>query len=453
MKKIILFLIFIILFIYKAESQISYGGKPYSFLKREALIENIPEKIMPVLNIRQLMYEDSLEAGKLLPWRFGKDIDVNYNLDNSGFWQTLNNGDRLCRLSIKSKNAVSLNFIFNQFKLPEGATFFIYNENRTKVLGAFTEKNNRDDGVFATTIIRGETAILEYYEPVYARGKGIIQLSKVIHGYRDILKNTKSFNSSGTCNININCDEGLPWYNEKRSVAMILQSNNSRICTGAIINNVKQDGVPYFLTANHCTESETLSTWIFMFNYESPDCTNQDGITDQTLQGADLIATNIPSDFSLLELHDIPPLAYNVYYSGWSAVDEPNDSCVTIHHPSGDIKKISFEYDSIISSSWDSGEPGSHWTVPHWDKGTTERGSSGAPLFDKNHKIIGQLHGGNATCSTIADDNFGKFAYSWDKAPASGNQLKVWLDPENTGTKVLNGKISTILLLILMLPL
>lgn len=440
MKKTLYLLLLNFIIILNAQSQISFGGKPYSFSKSESLNDSIPVKIMPSINIGQLLKEDSIESGKLIPWRFGKDIDVNYNLENSGIWQALQNGDRLWRIEVKSKGALSLNFIFNKFRLPAGATFFIYNKEHTKVLGAFNEQNNRDDGVFATTIIKGESAIFEYYEPANVKGKGFIQLSKLIHGYKDIVKVSKGgFEQSGSCNININCPEGLPWYNEKRSVAMILQSNNTRICTGALVNNVKLDGVPYFLTANHCTEGESINTWIFMFNYESPDCTNEDGNINQTLLGADLKATDIPSDFSLIELRDIPPITYNVYYSGWSAVDQPSDSCVTIHHPTGDIKKISLEYETVISTAWETDYADSHWAVPHWDKGTTEKGSSGAPLYNKNHKIIGQLHGGTASCSSLSDDNFGKFSYSWNKGSTPETRLQNWLDPENTGTKTVNG--------------
>ena len=441
MKKIILLVIIILIAGINSYAQLSFGGVPFSFLNKNTLKDSVPQKILPAVNIPQLLKEDSFESNsKTIPWRFGKDIDVDYNTFNSGKWETLKNGDRLWRLDVRSIYAYSLNFIFNNFFIPKGARLFIYNPSKTTVLGAFTENNNRDDRVFATTIIKGDEAILEYYEPANVKNKGIIQLSKIIHAYKDLRKEVKDFLGSGSCNININCPLGLSWQNEKRSVAMILQGNNTRICTGALINDVKQDGIPYFLTAKHCTDGETLNTWILMFNYESPDCTNIEGLINQTLQGAYLKASDLPSDFSLLRLYNIPPVKYNVFYSGWSAIDIATDSCVVIHHPSGDIKKISIEFDSIVSSDWDTGIPDSHWTVPKYAFGTTERGSSGSPIFNKDHRIIGQLHGGTASCSSITDDNFGKFAYSWDKGTTPDTRLKDWLDPDNTGIKAINGK-------------
>lgn len=426
-----------------ASAQISEGGIPLSFNLSELKTSNIkPQTVsMPAVNHKQMLYEDSLEAvNKTVPLRFGKDMDVNLNTDNSGTWQTVSNGDRIWRLGIRSDGAYSLNFIFNKFRLPKWSKLYIYSSDKSSVIGAFTEKNNRNDGIFATTIIKGDYAIIEYYEPANTREKVVIELSKVIHAYRNLWKQAEDYSGSGSCNINVNCPEGLPWYNEKRAVAMILQSNNSRICTGTLLNNVRQDCTPYFLTANHCTQGENVNTWIFMFNYESQGCTSQDGPTNQTLQGATLLATDTPSDFALLQLSTPPPSNYNVYFAGWTAVDAPSDSCAVMHHPSGDIKKISLETALIVSTDWASGSPNSHWDVPFYIKGTTEAGSSGSALFDKNHKIKGQLHGGTASCSSITDDYYGKFSYSWNMGSTSSTRLKDWLDPDNTGITVLDGK-------------
>ena len=41
---------------------------------------------------------------------------------------------------------------------------------------------------------------------------------------------------------------------------------------------------------------------------------------------------------------------------------------VGIHHPSGDIKKISFDYNNASNS-------GNYWDVNNWEDGTTEPGS------------------------------------------------------------------------------
>ena len=199
---------------------------------------------------------------------------------------------------------------------------------------------------------------------------------------------------------------------------------------------------PIFLTANHCYSSTAdTENWIFMFNYESPDCSNTDGPIDQTISGCTVRSRNADSDFLLVELSSSPPGSYNAYFAGWSRANVASLSSTGIHHPSGDIKKISFDNNAPVSSDYDPLPylANSHWEVVAWDDGTTEGGSSGSPLFDQNSRIIGQLHGGWASCNSNTADFYGKFSMSWDGGTSSGTRLRDWLDPGNTGIVTLNG--------------
>lgn len=115
-----------------------------------------------------------------------------------------------------------------------------------------------------------------------------------------------------------------------------------------------------------------------------------------------------------------------MYYSGWSRAGATPTTYVTVHHPQGDIKKISIGYNDASSY-------GDYWRVV-WSDGITEPGSSGAPLFNENHKLIGQLYNGSSSCSNQdGSDNFGKFSVSWDYGSTSTTRLKDWLDPYNSG--------------------
>jgi PKD repeat protein len=414
-------------------AQVSAGGTPVSFTK--TMRTTIQSITMPPVDVAALLAEDSLEQAKGVPYRFGYPFEVAYDLQNSGTWETLSDGGRLWRLRIESPGAYSINLVYDRFWLPPGAKFFIYNEDRSMVIGAFTERNNKEHGKFATAPVKGDVSILEYYEPPGAT-PGIISIQRVVHAYRnlfnrDVVKETLGFGDAGSCNNNVNCPEGADWQDDKRAVAMILTSGGFRICSGALVNNVRGDLTPYFLTANHCLGGE--ETWIFMFNYESPSCANIDGPTWMTVSGSTLRATNSYSDFALLELAEAPPDSYNVYFAGWSAVNSPASSAVGIHHPQGDIKKISFDYDPVVSE-------GVYWRIVQWDDGTTEPGSSGSPLFDSTtHRIIGQLCCGTASCSSPTSDYYGKFSLSWNYGATPSTRLKDWLDPDNTGTLEIDG--------------
>ncbi|MFK7907777.1 MAG: GEVED domain-containing protein, partial [Chitinophagales bacterium] len=354
----------------------------------------------------------------------------------------LANGDRIWRLQIHCPEARSINLTYSDFYLPKGASFYLYNPSRSKVLGAFTHYNNHASRTFATNLIEDPTSILEYYEPAAVKGKGNITIDRIVHGYRFIrsieaeANQEKGFNDSGACNVNVNCPEGDDWQDQKKSVARMVMIGS--LCSGALINNQTQDCKPYFLTANHCTSgfsAAQMNQFIFQFNYESPNCTNINGPTNQSVTGASLKANLAASDFALLELNSEPPPEYNVYYAGWSNSPTAAPSVTGIHHPAGDIKKICIENQPVTTS-------GNEWRVDDWDVGVTEGGSSGSPLFNPEKRIVGQLFGGSAACSGTNDnglpDFYGKFSHSWDAGGLASNELQGWLDPNNTGVVTLD---------------
>ena len=136
------------------------------------------------------------------------------------------------------------------------------------------------------------------------------------------------------------------------------------------------------------------------------------------------------------------PASYNPFFAGWDNTGNTPSTTVCIHHPAGDIKKISFDDDAAtVSQSMGSTEANSTWTV-RWDRNTTtEGGSSGSPLFDQNHRIIGQLWGGGASCNNLnAPDYYGRVSKSWEPSGSNtSNQLKHWLDPNTLGAGFVDG--------------
>lgn len=424
-------------------AQLSQGGTPLSFSpdKQKQLI-TVPYEKMESVDVGALMAEDVFnDKIKDQPWRFGKDLFVNLNPENSGVWNVLKNGDRLWRLGISSKGALSINLTFDKYKLPEGASMFIYNQNQSVVLGSFTSANNQKDRYFAVSPISGESIIIEYYEPAHTKFQGEINLWRVTHGYRDINLYQKAFESSGICNVNAICPEGDPIRDEIRSVAMIILGGG--LCSGALINNTNNDGAPLFLSANHCYSDP--GTVVFRFNWESESCSNPSiSPLYVSLSGATQRARNSDSDFWLMELNQTPPIEYNVYYSGWNRTASTSlpGTVYGIHHPAGDIKKISWATSGVSNSTYlnDAGSGTSHWRVGSWSDGTTtEPGSSGSPLYDAQFRIIGQLHGGYAACGNTSADWYGNMAVSWDGGGTSSTRLSDWLDPAGTNAITVEG--------------
>jgi len=410
--------------------QVSHGGSPVD----PALLGNqiLDTRVMGHVDVDALLREDA-QATKDVPLRFAQQFLVDYNLHNSGSWVALPDGTRVWRLRVDCPGAISVNFVFSEFELLPGNQLFIYDLNRTTILGSFTWENNKPNREFAVQPVDSDVAILELVVAPTSK-PGFLTISHVNHGYRAL--GLLGYGDSGACNVNTICPEGDAWRNQIRSVALILTSSGSRICTGALINNVRQDGRQLFLTAYHCLSSGSAN-WIFLFNYASPTCPRaqqSNGPTTDSVQGTVTLTSGRNNDYVLFELREAIPSRYNVYYSGFSASPNAATSVVGLHHPSGDIKKYCASNSPVVSSSWPGSTAGSHWQVRQWNVATTEPGSSGSPLYDQNKRIVGQLHGGEATCSYQFNDYYGKLSESWKVG------LSQYLDPDNTGTLIVDGR-------------
>lgn len=412
-------------------AQPSVGGRPIGL--KDSRFQAATSIKLPNVDNAELLEQDrqSAEMGEKA-LRFGLDFPVSISINASSNWQDLSVGRKIWSLEVKSSTAQSLNFTFERFKVPNGTRMFVYNPDGSHILGAFTERNMNRLHNFATLPVRGNTAILEISVPAESTQEVDIVLNQIVHVYRDFYKDLKDFGSSGNCNNNVVCPEGDPWANQIRSSVMLL-SGNFRFCSGAAINNTANDGTPYILTADHCDPS---ATDIFMFNYQSPVCTpDQDGNTADVQQGCIIRARNGGSDFCLVELASEINPNFNAYLSGWSRQDTPPLNTTGIHHPSGDVKKISFNIDDTEVGQFGGADC---WHVLDWEDGTTEPGSSGSPLYNEDKQIIGQLYGGTANCDNNIDDYYGRLITSWD-GNAANNRLRDWLDPTGSDLAAVDG--------------
>lgn len=421
-------------------AQIEYEGEPMLWDDTEYSTA-VDVKVMPEVDLGALTTADAVtDQFKDVPWRFGVEQNVAFNLENSGVW-TVEDGIHVWRLGFNCPDALNVSLFLSRFVMPKGGKLVVWNETRTEFLGAFTHENNKEWESLSIGLLEGSTIVLEYQVTPAAFGMAELEVGQVIHGYRSLLNRPQDaaedmqsmmgpFGNSGACNININCPEGAAWQTEKRSVALIV-SGGYAACTGALVNNTANDGTPFFLTANHCLGNP--SSWVYYFNHESSSCSGSTGPTNQTVSGGSLLVSNGGSDFALIQLSSTPPSSYNVEYAGWDNSGYIPSSAAGIHHPSGDVKKICFENNS---PSYNSVSGAAVWWIDQWEDGVTEPGSSGSPLFDNNHRIIGQLFGGAAACSGSSNnghhDYYGRFNVSW------GLGASQYLDPLNSGVEVLN---------------
>ncbi len=452
--KIYLFLILVwtfgLLFPEICNAQISQGGIPM----KTTVLKSSGTKVVEMPPIQNLLTSefdaDEQDHEKLLkPFQFAYPFDVDLSPDNSGEWLQGENGFYIWKLTIRSRGAKSLNLIFDEFKIPENARLFVFNENENHVLGAFTQFNNKPSGKFAVSPVLGDEITVQLEVPEKYSKEKCFKIVNVNHDYIGILKSGDRRplgKIAGLCNVNINCDEWEDWNEVKNSVCRLIVKGK-RICSGVLINNTAGNQRPYILSAAHCYDSvEYPEETVYTFNYESPFCAPLDGDPSNSVSGAKMKAQSDSLDFALVELSLIPPPDYRPYYAGWNRSSDIPASTVSIHHPQGDIKKISIDNNPPVISSF--GEPNSvdkdyiskgFLRINRWEFGTTESGSSGGALFDTDKNVIGTLTGGEATCSNPVYDYFERFSNAWDHRSDSTKQLKYWLDPLKTGAQVLNG--------------
>lgn len=409
-------------------------------------LDNIDTIVMPLVDTEKLLLEDSLrQPGE--PPRFAQSIETQINPETHGTWEILNDDVHLWRLRIGSTDAVSLNFGFTDYYMPEGGNLYVYTTDYSEVLGPYTSQDNTDYGQLWTPIINADEVVIEVSLPQAVADELRLELTSVNHGYQDFDQAEKS----GACNVDTICSQADSWRNEIRSVGRYTISG-MYLCTGALINNTAQDLKPYFLTANHCldTSGEAASVVVY-WNYQSPTCravnSTQNGVSISTAgfptqSGSTLRATYAPSDMTLLELSSPVSGGVNAFWSGWDRNNANATSVVAIHHPQGHEKRISFSNQlTTITSYLGTAIPGegTHLRVIDWDLGTTEGGSSGSPLYNQNHHIVGQLHGGYAACGNDDSDWYGRLYTSWTGGGTNSTRLSNWLDPTNSGVMVLNG--------------
>jgi hypothetical protein len=431
---ILLFIFFTI----KGFSQIYKASVPYSIIYKLQDIQEFQE-------LEEHLYFKSMDTinSRYKKTTFAYLHKVNFNPYNSGIWEKTPSG-KVWRLGIKSKGAYSLYEIFGKFHLSQGVILYIYNSEKTDFIGGITYQNNNKSGILGVRPLAGETIIIELNIPLGIEDYGEIILTEVWHDYKNVFgKNElKSYTEEPEvlCNVDINCPIGAEWQIEKNAVCRILAYG--QLCTGVLINNAANEKIPYLLTACHCIEdSVAAASSIFFFGYEKQGCNKPGNEKSFALSGSYLLATTPRLiDFSLVKLYQFPPAEYNPYFAGWDVSQNQPQKGVCIHHPEGSVKKISLENNPLTTSDFGEGfDTNSHWLVSKWEIGSTTGGSSGAPFFNEKHKIIGTLSGGDAKCENPVNDFFSKINLAWNKYPSPSNQLKYWLDPENTGTTSIDG--------------
>lgn len=389
---------------------------------------------------------DSRKVGR--PDHFAKAVVVNYSPDSQGEWNYLSNDQANWHIRIGSKDAYSLNLGFDRFHLTENAQLYVYTPDLQHIYGPFSSQDNESHGQLWTPALPGEEIIIELQIPISEIQDIDLNLKYVNHDFMNIYQKL----ASGICNIDVICgaENGFPLIDQYRDIINSVGAytlSGVLTCSGALINNSRNDCTPYFLTADHCGISPANAASIVSYwNYQNSTCripgsiesgNNGNGSKAQFNSGAKLIANYSSSDFALIEFDDPIDPSFKPYFAGWDRSGISPDTSICIHHPGVEEKRISFDFNKTVPQP--NNIDSTHIRVLDWDLGTTEGGSSGSSIFTPDGLIYGQLTGGFASCNNESYDDFGRLAKSWIGGGSPQSRLMDWLDPDGLGMITLAG--------------
>ncbi len=486
-----------------ASAQISKGGFPMS-KKLQAgqpslSVHNYP---LPDWEAKQATRKAASERGLGAPQIVGLFTATDIRFPGSGIFTYLPDGQIIWRTKIQIDGAPAIGLYYDDFRLPEGVSYYITNSNGSHQLGAYTSANG-PSGVFAHEPVQGAEANLEInipadvaIEEIHLRiNRALVYFSSV--SYLDKYKNEGLSEtripitgepdslglegSSSTCQVNAVCPLGAGYeIQRKATVQLIIAYDNEFAevggCSATLINNTGNsvgNCKPYLLTATHCegknfndSNATPYELMLVRFNFENEDCNGSTNATVNTLSGVTLKARAdyadpnvILGDFMLLSLKESIPNDWDAYLSGWNRADSlplqvsSPKKYIGFHHPAGDVKKVSVSH--IINPNgygFDPSFTGTHWEL-NIDSGGVEGGSSGSGLFDADGYVVGVASVADAPkpgCNTSANGapalfftnvSYSKLSYAWNygvDGPGDFRKLKPWLDPINTGAVTLD---------------
>lgn len=365
-------------------------------------------------------------------------------------WQTLADGSQVAAINIESTGAYGLRAGVVVDSLPGSVQLRVYSQEHPNAIvqTAGTQVNallaqNREAGetgaaanTWWTPDVGTGNATLEVLVPAGTSTSAVrVAIPTVSHVFQNLSLPTEAEQSdvlklaAGGCNLDASCTNNYQL--ERNAVArMVFTASDgiSYLCTGTLVNNTKQDYVPYFLTANHCVSTQSAASSLqTAWFYRSTSCNS--GVPGNAANrngGAILLYASAATDSSFLKLNDMPPAG--VTLAGWDARGTAQSGLAIygLHHPAGDLLKYSVgAVNGFYNCSANSdqircpvGDANSAFYGVVWSEGITEGGSSGSALFS-NGRVIGTLLGGSSSCAAPQGlDTYGRF----DKAFNS----KIW---------------------------
>jgi len=382
-------------------------------------------------------------------------------------------GGYAARVAVSSPDAGSLRLAIDLMGVPEDVEMVFFGADATRLEGPVKVADVPDRfAPWWSPLTEGATQTVEFFVPSRHDPRSVgLRIAGASHVFTTpssrLTKRIIDIGDADACNVDVACsplNASAPFRQAAASEAQLVfnDANFTGLCSGTLLADADSSTQkPWVYSANHCFDNEaapyktpaqmqlvanTLTTlWLFQAN----GCSAGTGSNvpesgwSQVPGGAFLAHSNLFSDVLLVRLNGTPPSG--AFYSGWDANTVPGGTSLTaIHHPQGDLKKVS----QGIANGF--GIPGvgdgsSSYLQVRWNSGTTEPGSSGGGLFSTSNGqyfLRGGLWGGTASCTNpLGLDYFSRFdqvypniaSYLGPVAAPTADYTDLWWNPNESG--------------------
>lgn len=369
------------------------------------------------------------------PSQFGVSEKLSIGVSNPGKMTTWTT-------KITSPKSKNLGVTLGNISLGKNSKIYVYNRDGSDVIGPLDHNSlNPKLKKFTSTETAGNEIFIHVIEG--EESETSFDIIEVVHGFKEINmeENFQDQNNTRTAGISsVACipDASCLTDYEKELDAVVRITISGWTGTGTFLNNENVDRRGFILTAYHLVDTDdngTVSTAEaaafgaganVRIDHRTTSCIGT--VNEGTLLpvGGELRAWWKTTDFALLELTNIPTLARRVTYAGWNRTGSTPSSVISLHHPEGNNLRYSISTNvRVFPLNWN------FFEITSWVIGATKGGSSGGPLFNENHQVVGQLAGGLSGCTFLLNDIYGRFYDSWEGGGTAQTQLKAWLSPNS----------------------
>lgn len=407
--------------------------------------------------------------------RFAVNVPHRISSVTQGMWTT-NAGTSQWTYAVRIPTSVSMSFHAANVVLPPSARLTV---TSSKVSSTYRAGDVHGSVLWSRPLL-GDT--LNFTLTVNAsEAAGVrLEVDSLQAGYRALAGRAPDHpaykalfpNATATsCIENYSCNSTAENQGPAQATVAVLIANLGQ-CTGTLLNNARDDGRPYVLTARHCENGElgggepgAAGSVSIYWNAVTPCGQVLGSIYDgavQTQSGAHTVVEQ--QDAWLIELDQAPVIA-EPYFAGWDATGGVFVGGYSVHHAMGFDKRFTGWHGQSILQHVPRATLQINYDSDFWGLvnaiGSVGAGASGGALFDPGNRVVGSASlaylvngsGSEGVCpvanppapspATVTAQYTALSAIFNSTADTTsttgGTTLQTVLDPDNTGQLTLDG--------------